>query len=231
NPEEAHARRGAPWTFNPSRLLACFKNLKIHGFVYVPSFDHGVGDPVEDDIFVNIQYVVGFSDALNGGYESWGPLFGKVFFAFWVFFICIQLSIPQRSHGSPEQNTNHCYTLHEFVQEHFKRKKTNTVNGRNGNPSFKIRIQESYVGSSCVAIPATFARKHLEEGPIRMNVGNRTWTVCYKTWRGSDRYRKHKLQSGWLRFRRENNLEVGDVCVFELISKFPQTMTMRLQSG
>ncbi|XP_072054120.1 putative uridine kinase C227.14 [Arachis hypogaea] len=55
NPEEAHARRGAPWTFNPSRLLACFKNLKIHGFVYVPSFDHGVGDPVEDDIFVNIQ--------------------------------------------------------------------------------------------------------------------------------------------------------------------------------
>ncbi|RYR51397.1 hypothetical protein Ahy_A06g026407 [Arachis hypogaea] len=45
----------APWTFNPSRLLACFKNLKIHGFVYVPSFDHGVGDPVEDDIFVNIQ--------------------------------------------------------------------------------------------------------------------------------------------------------------------------------
>ncbi|XP_052118926.1 uncharacterized protein LOC127748438 [Arachis duranensis] len=25
------------------------------GFVYVPSFDHGVGDPVEDDIFVNVQ--------------------------------------------------------------------------------------------------------------------------------------------------------------------------------
>ncbi|KAK1382156.1 Cellulose synthase [Heracleum sosnowskyi] len=26
----------------------------------------------------------GFSDALNKGYEAWGPLFGKVFFAFWV---------------------------------------------------------------------------------------------------------------------------------------------------
>jgi cellulose synthase A len=25
--------------------------------------------------------VAGFSDALNSGYESWGPLFGKVFFA------------------------------------------------------------------------------------------------------------------------------------------------------
>ncbi|MED6192584.1 hypothetical protein PIB30_011658 [Stylosanthes scabra] len=58
NPEEAHARRGAPWTFNPSRLLMCLKNLKIHGSVYVPSFDHGVGDPVEDDIFVNVQHKV-----------------------------------------------------------------------------------------------------------------------------------------------------------------------------
>ncbi|RDX86478.1 hypothetical protein CR513_32189 [Mucuna pruriens] len=70
NPEEAHARRGAPWTFNPMRLLTCLKNLRIHvsmawevetldlGSVYAPSFDHGVGDPVEDDIFVNLQHKV-----------------------------------------------------------------------------------------------------------------------------------------------------------------------------
>ncbi|KAL2321006.1 hypothetical protein Fmac_029975 [Flemingia macrophylla] len=58
NPKEAHARRGAPWTFNPLQLLACLQNLRIHGSVYVPSFDHGVGDPVEDDIFVNIQHKV-----------------------------------------------------------------------------------------------------------------------------------------------------------------------------
>ncbi|CAK8543526.1 unnamed protein product [Lathyrus sativus] len=58
NPEEAHARRGAPWTFNPMRLLTCLKNLKVHGSVYVPSFDHGVGDPVEDDIFVNLQHKI-----------------------------------------------------------------------------------------------------------------------------------------------------------------------------
>nr|KYP54791.1 Putative uridine kinase C227.14 family [Cajanus cajan] len=58
NPNEAHARRGAPWTFNPLRLLTCLQNLRIHGSVYAPSFDHGVGDPVEDDIFVNIQHKV-----------------------------------------------------------------------------------------------------------------------------------------------------------------------------
>ncbi|GAV57597.1 WD40 domain-containing protein/Cellulose_synt domain-containing protein [Cephalotus follicularis] len=38
-------------------------------------------------IILNIVGVVaGFSDALNEGYEAWGPLFGKAFFAFWVIF-------------------------------------------------------------------------------------------------------------------------------------------------
>ncbi|CBI30712.3 hypothetical protein VitviT2T_015236 [Vitis vinifera] len=36
-------------------------------------------------LIINLVGVVaGFSDALNSGYEAWGPLFGKVFFAFWV---------------------------------------------------------------------------------------------------------------------------------------------------
>ncbi|KAF9605949.1 hypothetical protein IFM89_021275 [Coptis chinensis] len=58
NPEEAHARRGAPWTFDPALLLKCLKKLKTEGSVYVPSFDHGVGDPVENDIFVSLQHKV-----------------------------------------------------------------------------------------------------------------------------------------------------------------------------
>lgn len=31
-----------------------------------------------------VGVVAGISDALNNGYSSWGPLFGKLFFAFWV---------------------------------------------------------------------------------------------------------------------------------------------------
>ncbi|CAL9023641.1 unnamed protein product [Prunus brigantina] len=58
NPEEAHARRGAPWTFNPELLLKSLKTLRSQGSVYAPSFDHGVGDPVEDDIFVSLQHKV-----------------------------------------------------------------------------------------------------------------------------------------------------------------------------
>ncbi|XP_039025031.1 LOW QUALITY PROTEIN: putative uridine kinase C227.14 [Hibiscus syriacus] len=58
NPKEAHARRGAPWTFDPMLLLNCLKNLRDQGSVYAPSFNHGVGDPVEDDIFVSLQHKV-----------------------------------------------------------------------------------------------------------------------------------------------------------------------------
>ncbi|KAI3820037.1 hypothetical protein L1987_13893 [Smallanthus sonchifolius] len=35
-------------------------------------------------IFNIIGVVVGISNAINNGYESWGPLFGKLFFAIWV---------------------------------------------------------------------------------------------------------------------------------------------------
>ncbi|XP_057806916.1 cellulose synthase A catalytic subunit 5 [UDP-forming]-like [Salvia miltiorrhiza] len=36
-------------------------------------------------LIINIVgVVVGVADAINNGYDSWGPLFGKLFFAFWV---------------------------------------------------------------------------------------------------------------------------------------------------
>ncbi|KAL8110634.1 cellulose synthase A catalytic subunit 5 [UDP-forming]-like [Apium graveolens] len=31
-----------------------------------------------------VGVVIGISDAINNGYDSWGPLFGRLFFAFWV---------------------------------------------------------------------------------------------------------------------------------------------------
>ncbi|KAK3136938.1 hypothetical protein QOZ80_5BG0445370 [Eleusine coracana subsp. coracana] len=58
DPKEAHARRGAPWTFNPSLLLKCLETLRTEGSVCAPSFDHGVGDPVENDISVKPQHKI-----------------------------------------------------------------------------------------------------------------------------------------------------------------------------
>lgn len=58
DPEEAHARRGAPWTFNPDLLLKCLRSLRSQGSVYAPSFNHGVGDPVENDICIGTRHKI-----------------------------------------------------------------------------------------------------------------------------------------------------------------------------
>ncbi len=52
NPKEAHARRGAHWTFNSNAFVSKLRYLREHGECLFPSFDHGVGDPKEDDIGV-----------------------------------------------------------------------------------------------------------------------------------------------------------------------------------
>ncbi|KAG5483343.1 hypothetical protein LSCM1_04890 [Leishmania martiniquensis] len=56
NAQEAVNRRGAEWTFNPSKLhddLVAIRTPNERGLyndVFVPSFDHGTGDPQERDI-------------------------------------------------------------------------------------------------------------------------------------------------------------------------------------
>jgi len=55
DPETAHARRGAAFTFDPSALLALIKLLReplTPGIptYFAPSFDHALKDPVENDI-------------------------------------------------------------------------------------------------------------------------------------------------------------------------------------
>jgi pantothenate kinase len=48
--ENAHARRGAPFTFDAGRLVADLLAARERGTGTFPDFDHGVGDPVEDAI-------------------------------------------------------------------------------------------------------------------------------------------------------------------------------------
>jgi pantothenate kinase len=50
DPEEAHKRRGAPFTFNAERFVQELADARTSGEGLFPSFDHGTGDPVENDI-------------------------------------------------------------------------------------------------------------------------------------------------------------------------------------
>ncbi|WIA16046.1 hypothetical protein OEZ85_012775 [Tetradesmus obliquus] len=53
DPQEAYARRGTHWTFDGAAFVAAIRRLKQHGAAILPSFDHGVGDPIEDDIQID----------------------------------------------------------------------------------------------------------------------------------------------------------------------------------
>jgi pantothenate kinase len=53
NPDEARTRRGAPWTFDAEGLIARLKQVRCADTtVGWPGFDHGAGDPVENQIQV-----------------------------------------------------------------------------------------------------------------------------------------------------------------------------------
>ncbi|KAI5949588.1 hypothetical protein KGF54_005465 [Candida jiufengensis] len=68
NSEEAIRRRGAPFTFNVKSFLKLISILKNKSDVIkVPSFDHKLKDPVEDDIIVDkdVSIII-----LEGNYVS-----------------------------------------------------------------------------------------------------------------------------------------------------------------
>jgi hypothetical protein len=50
--QEAHARRGAHWTFDAEKFVDCVRSVRDSCGVKAPSFDHGVGDPVPNDIWI-----------------------------------------------------------------------------------------------------------------------------------------------------------------------------------
>lgn len=52
NSEYAFSRRGAHWTFNPDKLYGDLKQIKSGNEIRVPSFDHSLKDPKENDIVV-----------------------------------------------------------------------------------------------------------------------------------------------------------------------------------
>lgn len=56
NAEKAFARRGAPWTFDSTAFIERVNKIKQsyqQEDILWPSFDHALGDPIEDDVSVN----------------------------------------------------------------------------------------------------------------------------------------------------------------------------------
>lgn len=54
DPANAKARRGAHWTFDAHAFLSALRRLRLNQApsIFLPAFDHGVGDPLPDAIHV-----------------------------------------------------------------------------------------------------------------------------------------------------------------------------------
>ncbi|PON54050.1 B3 DNA binding domain containing protein [Parasponia andersonii] len=90
------------------------------------------------------------------------------------------------------------------------------------NPFFKFVIQSSYAcnGASLrVPIPLDFAERYLKnEGDVVLSVPNgRSWFCQFKFRSLRTGKQEAEIYGGWKDFAVDNNLEVGDVCIFELL--------------
>ncbi|MCD9646575.1 hypothetical protein HAX54_036511 [Datura stramonium] len=88
-------------------------------------------------------------------------------------------------------------------------------------PSFtKVMKRFNISGSYTLHIPYQFATEHLPKCKVKIllhNLKGKTWTVnSIPTTRVQT---SHTFCGGWLSFVRDNNIDLGDICIFELVHK------------
>ncbi|XVF59517.1 hypothetical protein PTKIN_Ptkin07bG0282200 [Pterospermum kingtungense] len=91
------------------------------------------------------------------------------------------------------------------------------------NPFFVAAMQPSYINPGRkMCVPRDFTTKYLKEnsGDITLCTSDgKTWPASYFRYISCNKYTKAILYNGWREFMRDNKLEAGDVCVFELINQ------------
>ncbi|KAF1884001.1 hypothetical protein Lal_00012961 [Lupinus albus] len=92
------------------------------------------------------------------------------------------------------------------------------------NPSFLVVMRPSYINFQAkLSLPSKFVKRYfdmgIKNGEMNLLLANgRVWPTRYCIRGDCDRTR-FELSSGWKQFCKDNNLEVGDVCIFELIDR------------
>uniref|UniRef100_A0A5B7AQQ3 TF-B3 domain-containing protein n=1 Tax=Davidia involucrata TaxID=16924 RepID=A0A5B7AQQ3_DAVIN len=89
-------------------------------------------------------------------------------------------------------------------------------------PNFtKIMKRFNVSGSYTLNIPYQFSMGHLPKCKIKIvlrNLKGESWTV--NSVPTTKVQTSHTFCGGWLAFVRDNDIEMGDICIFELVSKF-----------
>ncbi|KAL5554602.1 hypothetical protein UlMin_042003 [Ulmus minor] len=89
------------------------------------------------------------------------------------------------------------------------------------NPFFKIVLQRSHVSANDFSIPEDFAARYLRckngsSVTLRVPPSSRCWSCNFKVVPLKCGKYRRSFYNGWRAFALENNLKVGDVCIFEL---------------
>lgn len=82
------------------------------------------------------------------------------------------------------------------------------------HPFFRIVLTETYVNRGILHIPMTFVKNYIKikKSTVKLQVSKRLWSVKW-----IHNYCSSRFSQGWTEFVRQNDLKMGDVCVFELI--------------
>ncbi|MBA0562498.1 hypothetical protein Golob_007537, partial [Gossypium lobatum] len=123
--------------------------------------------------------------------------------------------------GSTESK-HHC-SIRSLTPHEKARAIQKASNFKSKNPFFKVVMQPRYLTIRCsLSIPYKFVNQYLdeekEEAILRVSDG-RTWVVKFAVKVVTGGQHKAEFSHTWRSFARDNNLEVGDVCVFELINR------------
>ncbi|RDX75558.1 B3 domain-containing transcription factor VRN1, partial [Mucuna pruriens] len=84
---------------------------------------------------------------------------------------------------------------------------------RSEHPSFMLVMKPSFINGDYLEIPPQFSEQYLKKKHavfLLEVLDGRSWPVTLSAAR---------ITGGWLKFASENNLNVGDICVFKLIQK------------
>ncbi|XP_054781826.1 B3 domain-containing protein LOC_Os12g40080-like [Prosopis cineraria] len=107
----------------------------------------------------------------------------------------------------------------------------NHIEFKSENPFFQLQLKFSTT-NFYLYIPKGFFMEHLKESKrIKLKICEKTWDMeihVYEHERGTKRTQGARVTQGWKRAVKEQNLEMDDVCFFEMIKKFDTDFVFRV---